>query len=84
MNKDLTVKDIIGTMSDAQKNTLCLYMRSAYGLGKIKCKPPYAAIDSLNENQKKVFYYLIGTALDKSCTPDVLEIIKEVSNGNKN
>ena len=83
MNKDLTVKDVIDTMSDEQKNTLYFYVGAALK-GKEIAKPPYAAIESFDENQRKVFYYLIGIALEKSRTPDVLEITKEVSDGNQN
>lgn len=76
MAKELTVKDVIDTMTTAQKNTLYFYIRNALK-EKVKVKPPYAAIASFNENQQKVFYYLIGVALDKSYKSDVLEIIKE-------
>ena len=80
MNNDLTVGDVIDTMSDAQKNTLYFYVSAALK-GKEMTKPPYAAIESFDENQRKVFYYLIGVALEKSRTPDVLEITKEVTDG---
>ena len=79
MVEELTVKDIIDTMTTAQKNTLCLYVGATIK-EKVKAKPPYAAIESFNENQRKVFYYLIGVALDKSCESDILEIIKEKEN----
>lgn len=75
MNGDLTVKDVIDTMTNEQKNTLYFYINAALK-GKKITKSPYADIESFDENQKKVFYYLIGAALDKSCTPDVLEIVK--------
>ena len=80
MTKDLTVKDVIDTMSDAQKSTLYFYVGAALK-GKEMTKPPYAAIESFDENQRKVFYYLIGVALDKFYKSDVLEIIKENNNG---
>ena len=79
MNDDLTVKDVIDTMTDVQKNTLYLYIGAALE-GKEITKPPYAAIESFDEKQLKVFYYLIGVALDKFYESDVLEIIKEESN----
>lgn len=75
MSNDLTVKDVINTMSDAQKNTLYLYISAAIK-EKVITKPPYAAIESFDENQRKVFYYLIGVALDKFYESDVLEIVK--------
>lgn len=65
MNDDLTVGDVIDTMSDEQKNTLYFYISAALK-GKGIAKHPCAAIESFDENQKKVFYYLIGIALDKS------------------
>ena len=65
MNDDLTVGDVINTMSDEQKNTLCFYISAALE-GKEMSKPPYAAIESFDENQKKVFHYLVGIALNKS------------------
>ena len=76
MAKELTVKDVINTMTDAQKNTLYLYIGAAIR-EKVKTKPPYAAIESFNEDQRKVFYYLIGVALDKFYESDILEIVKE-------
>lgn len=78
MTKELSVKDVINTMTTAQKNTLCLYVVAALK-EKVKTKPPYATIESFNEDQRKVFYYLIGVAfvLDRSCKSDILEIIKE-------
>lgn len=76
MAKELTVRDVINTMTDAQKNTLYLYIGAAIR-EKVKIKPPYATIESFDENQRKVFYYLIGVALDKFYESDVLEIIKE-------
>jgi len=73
----LTVKDVIDTMTDAQKNTLYFYVTAALK-EKIKVEPPYAAIESFNENQKKVLYYLIGVAIDESCkSDDILEIVKK-------
>ena len=74
--KELTVRDVINTMTDAQKNTLYFYIGAAIR-EKVKIKPPYAAIESFNEDQRKVFYYLIGVALDKFYESDVLEIVKE-------
>ena len=76
MAKELTVKDVINTMTDAQKNTLYLYIGAAIR-EKVKTKPPYAAIESFNEDQRKVFYYLSGVALDKFYESDILEIVKE-------
>lgn len=78
MNNDLTVKDVIDTMSGEQKNTLYFYINAALK-GKEITKPPYAAIESFDENQKKVFYYLVGTALDESHFNK-----EEVSDGNQN
>lgn len=75
MAKELTVKDILNTMTQAQKNTLYLYIGAALR-DKTKVKPPYAAIESFDENQKKVFYYLIGCALEKELDLGTLEIIK--------
>ena len=61
---DPTVRDVINTMTQAQKNTLCLYIGAALR-DKTKVKPPYASIESFDEKQKKVFYYLVGCALEK-------------------
>lgn len=72
---NLTVGDIINTMTQAQKNTLYLYIGMALR-DKTKVKPPYAAIESFDENQKKVFYYLVGCALEKELDLGTLEIIK--------
>lgn len=75
MAKDPTVEDIINTMTQEQKNTLYYYMKKALR-EKTRWNPPYAAIESFDENQQKVFYYLIGCALEKNFENDVLEIIK--------
>jgi len=80
MDKELTVKDVIDTMTTEQKNTLYFYIGLVLK-EKIKVKPPYAAIESFNENQRKVFYYLIGAALDKAYKTEILEIVKEEENG---
>lgn len=76
MDEDLTVGEVIDTMTTAQKNTLYFYV-GVILKGKVVTKPPYAAIESFNENQRKVLYYLINCALDESNKPDVLEIVKE-------
>lgn len=70
-----TVRDVLDTMTQAQKNTLCLYIGAALK-DKTKVKPPYAAIESFDDNQKKVFYYLVGCALEKELDLGTLEIIK--------
>ena len=75
MGKDLTVKDVLDTMTQEQKSTLCFYMRMALN-EKTKYNPPYADIESFNEDQKKVFYYLVGCALEKSTDLGILEIVK--------
>lgn len=75
MCRELTVRDILNTMTQAQKNTLYLYVGRALR-DKTKVKPPYAAIESFDENQKKVFYYLVGCALEKELDLGTLEIIK--------
>lgn len=81
MDEELTVKDVINTMTTEQKNTLYFYIACCLK-EKIKVKPPYAAIESFDENQLKVFYYLIGAALDKAWETEILEIVKEESDGN--
>lgn len=75
MAKDLTVKDIIDTMTQEQKNTLYYYVGIALK-EKIKIKFPCASIESFDDNQKKVFYYLVGCAFEKELDLDTLEIIK--------
>lgn len=75
MSKDLTVKDILDTMTQAQKNTLYYYVGMALK-EKIKYNPPHADIESFNDVQQKVFYYLIGCALEQELDSDTLEIIK--------
>ena len=75
MGKELTVRDILNTMTQEQKNTLYYYMKKALK-EKTRWNPPYASIESFDENQKKVFYYLVGCALEKGFNDDVLEIIK--------
>ena len=75
MGKDLTVKEVLDTMTPAQKNTLYFHVGMALN-EKIKYNPPYADIESFNEDQKKVFYYLIGCALEKDLDSETLEIIK--------
>lgn len=75
MGRELTVRDILNTMTQAQKNTLYLYVGRALR-DKTKVKPPYATIESFDENQKKVFYYLVGCALEKELDLGTLEIIK--------
>lgn len=72
-NKDLTVKDVINTMTQAQKNTLYFHMEMALE-GKAKLNAPYASINSFDDNQKKVFYYLVGCALEKELNS--IEIVK--------
>ena len=74
-NKDLTVGDVINTMTPEQKNTLYYYVGKAL-MERVKIKSPCAAIESFDDNQKKVFYYLVGCALDESLKNDTLEIIK--------
>lgn len=75
MARELTVKDILDTMTQAQKNTLYYYVGKALE-EKVKIKSPCAAIESFDENQKKVFYYLIGCALEKELDSETLEIVK--------
>lgn len=76
MTKELTVGDIINTMTQKQKkNTLYYYVGMALH-EKVKFKYPCAAIESFDDNQKKVFYYLIGCALEKEFDSETLEIIK--------
>ncbi len=75
MARELTVRDIINTMTQAQKNTLYYYVGMALK-EKVKYKPPHVAIESFDENQKKVFYYLIGCALEKEIDLGTLEIVK--------
>jgi hypothetical protein len=75
MARELTVKDILDTMTQAQKNTLYYYVGKAL-MEKVKIKSPCAAIESFDENQKKVFYYLVGCALDENLKNDTLEIVK--------
>lgn len=73
MAKDPTVKDVINTMTQAQKNTLYFHMEMALN-GRAKYHPPYAGVITFNDDQKKVFYYLVGCALEKEL--DSIEIIK--------
>ena len=75
MAKDLTVKDILDTMTQEQKNTLYYHLGMVLH-EKIEYNPPYADIKSFNENQIKVFRYLIGCALEKELDLDTLEIVK--------
>lgn len=75
MAKDLTVKDILDTMTQEQKNTLYYYIGIALK-EKAKFKYPCAGIESFDGNQKKVFYYLVGCALEKELDLDTLEIVK--------
>lgn len=75
MARELTVKDILDTMTQEQKNTLYYYVGMALK-EKVKIKTPCAAIESFDENQKKVFYYLVGCALEKELDSDTLEIVK--------
>ena len=75
MARELTVKDILDTMTQAQKNTLYYYVGTALK-EKVKFKYPCAAIESFDENQKKVFYYLIGCALEEELDLETLEIVK--------
>jgi hypothetical protein len=74
MAKELTVKDILDTMTQEQKNTLYYYVGMALK-EKIKFKYPCAAIESFDENQKKVFYSLVGCALEKELDLGTLEIV---------
>ena len=73
MARDLTVRDIINTMTQEQKNTLYYYVGIALE-EKVKFKYPCAAIESFDDNQKKVFYYLVGCALEKEFNS--IEIVK--------
>ena len=74
MSKDLTVKDVIDTMTQEQKNTLCFYIRQAFD-GKVKMDEKLANIESFDKDQQKVFYFLVGCALEKSIDLGVLEIV---------
>ena len=80
MAKELTVKDILDTMTQEQKNTLYYYIGKALR-ERVMIKSPCAAIDSFDDNQKKVFYYLIGCALEKELDLGTLEIVKGDNNG---
>ena len=75
MAKELTVKDILDTMTQEQKNTLYYYVGIALK-EKVKFKYPCAGIESFDKNQKKVFYYLVGCALEKELDSEILEIVK--------
>lgn len=75
MGRELTVGDIINTMTQEQKNTLYYYVGMVLR-ERIKITSPCAAIESFDENQKKVFYYLIGCALEKEIDLGTLEIVK--------
>lgn len=70
-----TVRDVLDTMTQEQKNTLYYYMSMALK-GKVKIKSPCASIESFDDNQQKVFYYLVGCALEKELDSDILEIVK--------
>lgn len=75
MAKDLTVKEVLDTMTQEQKNTLYYYVGMALK-EKVKIKSPCADIESFDDNQQKVFYYLVGCALEKELDSDTLEIVK--------
>lgn len=70
-----TVRDVLDTMTQEQKNTLYYYMSMALK-ERVKIKSPCASIESFDDNQKKVFYYLVGCALEKELDSDILEIVK--------
>jgi hypothetical protein len=74
MSKELTVGDVLKTMTDEQKNVLYYYICSALKK-KVKITSRFVSLDTFNDDQKRVFYYLIGRALDE---PDdkILEIVK--------
>lgn len=74
MSRELTVKDVIDTMTQEQKNTLYYYYVGIALEEKVKFKYPCAAIESFDDNQKKVFYYLVGCALEKEFNS--IEIVK--------
>ena len=75
-NEGLTVADVINTITKEQKNTLYFYVGLALR-EKIKRVPKGAAIESFDENQLKVFYYLIGAAMENTVNKDdILEIIE--------
>ena len=75
MARELTIKDILDTMTQAQKNTVYFYVGMALK-EKVKYNPPHADIESFNDIQQKVFYYLVGCALEKELDLGTLEIIK--------
>lgn len=75
MARELTVKDILDTMTPEQLSTLYYYIGMALK-EKVKIKSPCASIESFDNNQQKVFYYLIGCALEKELDLDTLEIVK--------
>lgn len=69
-----TVRDVINTMTQEQKNTLYYHIGMALK-ETIKIESPCAAIETFNEEQQKVFYYLVGTALEEQ-DMSILEIVK--------
>ena len=75
-NEELTVADVINTMTKEQKYTLRFYIGQA-SREKIKNIPKCADIESFDENQLKVFYYLVGAAIEKTVNKDdILEIVE--------
>ena len=61
-------------MTEAQKNTLYYYIGKALS-EKVEIQSPLASIKSFNDEQQKVLYYLVGTALVEH-DMSILEIVK--------
>lgn len=81
MPKETTVGDVLNTMLEEQKTIL--YAAMGYAIKGEEIPPRVRLkildlIDGMNDNQKKVFYYLLSKALDKKDKETAEEWVKQI------
>ncbi len=81
MPEETTVGDVLNTMIEEQRTVLCSAMGYAITGFEIPLRLKLKIqdlIDGMNENQKKVFYYLVSIALDKHDKETADEWVKQI------
>lgn len=81
MPEETTVGDVLNTMSEEQKTMLYAAMGYAITgeeIPSVLRLGILSLIDGMNENQKKVFYYLLSKALDTRDKETADEWVKQI------